>query len=100
MICMKTNGTRVLLISIVLQLALLVLSFTVKATPDYDFSNGKLISGTDKQVGAVYRYTLVRPLVDAIVTITDITGGISITNIDGPSGFKEAFQPNIQIPGH
>lgn len=100
MICMKTNGTRVLLISIVLQLALLVLSFTVQAKPDYDFSNGKLVSGTDKQIGAVYRYTLVRPLVDAIVTITNLTNGITITTIDGSSGFQEAFQPAIQIPGH
>src|SRR6266700_284350 len=98
---MKTNGTRIILVSIFLQLLLLVLSFTVQAKPDYDFSNGSLISGTDGQNGATYRYTSVRPLVDAIVVITDLTGGVTLTQTDGTaSGFKEAFQPVINIPGH
>lgn len=95
---MKTNGTRVLIIALFLYLSLVVLSFTSYAQPDYDFSTGSLISGSDRAVGGQYRFTNVKPGVDAIVTITAITGGISLNNIDGNSGFKEAFQPVIQVP--
>jgi hypothetical protein len=56
--------------------------------------------GTDKLVGAKYRFTSVRPGIDAIVTITAITGGLAINQFDGSSGFKEAFQPVIDLPAH
>ena len=97
---MKTNGTRIILIVVFLQLLALICSIGASAQPDYNFSNGSLISGTDKQVNARYRFTSVKPGIDAIVTITSITGGIALNQIDGSSGFKEAFQPVIDLPAH
>ena len=97
---MKTNGTRILIIAIILYICLLIFSFSSFAVPDYNFSNGSLISGTDKLVGARYRFTNVKPGVDAIVTLTALTGGVTLNNIDGSSGFKEAFQPVIDVPGY
>lgn len=95
---MKTNGTRFILIVVFLQLLVLICSIGASAQPDYDFSNSSLISGTDKLVGARYRFTSVKPGIDAIVNITAITGGLSLNQIDGSSGFREAFQPVIDMP--
>lgn len=95
---MKTNGTRILIIAIILYICLLIFSFSSFAVPDYNFSSGSHIGGTDKSVGARYRFTNVRPGVDAIVTITNLTGGLLLNNLDGGSGFNEAFQPVIDIP--
>ncbi len=95
---MKTNGTRIILIVVFLQLLALICSIGASAQPDYDFSNGSHISGPDKQVQGRYRFTSVKPGIDAIVTITSITGGLTINQIDGNSGFKEAFQPVIDLP--
>jgi len=67
----------------------------VKAQPDYVFTGGVLESGTDLQIGAVYRFKDVKPGIDGLITITDMTGGMTLANIDGPSGFDEAFQPYI-----
>src|SRR5215831_741078 len=97
---MKTNGTRIIYFTIVLQLALLVLSFSSKATPSLIFSNGVLISGTNNQLGAVYRFSNVRSNTDALVTISGFTGGVTLDNIDGASGFVEALQPVFSVPAH
>jgi hypothetical protein len=98
---MKTNGTRILRIAIIFQLLLLVFSFTSKAAPDYDFSKGVLFFGTDKTVGAKYRFTKVKTGVDAIITITALTNGVTLNAFDGTSsGFKEAFQPEIRVPAN
>lgn len=94
---MKTNGKRIILIALVAYLLLVVLSFRSYAQPDYDFSNGSLISGTDKQIGAKYRFTNVKPGVDAIVTISNISSGVRVSDLDGPSGYKEALQPTLQV---
>lgn len=96
---MKSNGPNSLVIlSLILIIQLLALkSF---AQPDYIFNNHSLVAGTDKQVGAVYRFTTVKPGVDAIVTIQDISGGIVLNQLDGGSGFTEAFQPVLQVPPH
>ena len=96
---MKTNGTRILIIAIILYICLVIFSFTSFAVPDYNFSSGTHIGGPDKAVGGRYRFTNVKPGVDAIVTITSLTGGLTLTNLDGGSGFNEAFQPVIDIPG-
>ena len=81
---------------------MLILSFISSVTafcqPDYDFRNPVLISGTDKQTGAVYLFQNVKPGVDATVIIKDITGGITLNDIDGPSGYTEALQPVLQVP--
>ena len=97
---MKANGTRFILIVVFLQLLVLICSIGASAQPDYNFSNSSLISGTDKQVNARYRFTNVKPGIDAIVTITGITGGLTINQIDGNSGFREAFQPVIDLPAY
>ena len=69
---MKTNGTRFVLIVVLVQLLFLLVSFTVAAQPEYVFKNGVLVSGADKKKGAKYRFSNVRPGTDAFVTITEI----------------------------
>jgi len=97
---MKTNGTRFILIVVFLQLLVLICSIGASAQPDYNFSNSSLISGTDKQVNARYRFTNVKPGIDAIVTVTSISSGVSINQIDGSSGFREAFQPVLDVSAY
>jgi hypothetical protein len=94
---MKTNGTRLVFIAVLIQLLFLLAGFTAKAQPEYVFKGGTLVSGTDKQKGAKYRFNKVRPGVDAFVTITDIDK-VTLSQLDGPSGFDEAFQPYIKCP--
>jgi hypothetical protein len=93
---MKTTVTPNCVKSFVVGLSLL-LSLAGYAQPDYVFKNGTLISGTDRQIGAKYRFPFVKPGVDGIITITDINK-LSIANIDGASGFDEAFQPVVDVP--
>jgi len=76
-----------------------LLPATVLAAPDYTFTAAALQSGTDLQVGAVYRFTAVKPGVDALVTITFITAGCSVTKIDNDgTGYSAAFQPEVLVP--
>ena len=56
-----------------------------------------LVSGTDKQIGAVYLFKNVKTGVDATVTIKDITGGVTLNTIDGGSGYTEALQPVLDV---
>ena len=96
---MKTNGTH--FITACMQVVLLFGSITVAAQPKYDFRSASKISGTSRQVGALYRFPNVRTGTDALVTITDITGGLILDDLDGASsGFAEAFQPVITLPAH
>lgn len=78
----------------------LIFPLSVFAQPDYVFSGGTLISGVDLQIGASYRFPEVKPGIDGIITITDMTGGMTLAQIDGPSGFDEAFQPYINCAGN
>lgn len=94
---MNTNGTQT--IAVLIQLLFLIASFSVNAQPKYDFRNSTKISGTDRQVGALYRFPNVKSGVDALVTITAMTGGVILNTFDGTSsGFAEAFQPVITLP--
>ncbi len=58
-----------------------------------------LISGTDKQAGAQYKYESVAPGIDALVKIDSIVGGATINSIDDNTGsnggYIEGFQPII-----
>ncbi|MCR6719714.1 MAG: hypothetical protein NVV59_05335 [Chitinophagaceae bacterium] len=82
----------------ILLFALLVSQTAVAQTPIYSFRNPKLISGTDRQVGAKYRFSDVATGVDAHVTIDSITSGIQLMNIDRTAdGYGEAFQPEYKI---
>lgn len=92
---MKTTVTPNCVKSLVFGLSLL-LSLAGYAQPDYVFKNGTRISGIDKQIGAKYRFDNVKPGFDGIITITDIQNTV-IDDIDGNSGFDEAFQPVITV---
>ena len=64
---------------------------------DYTFVSPTLVSGTDLTVGAVYRFSLVRPGVDAMVTITGAVNA-TLTILDQTGvGYNNAFQPNIRV---
>jgi len=95
---MKTKSTSVILKRSILFILLLLYFLLIYSQPKYDFRNKTLVSGTSNQVGAVYRFNNVASGVDAFVTIIDITGGITLNDIDGSSGFAEALQPVINIP--
>jgi hypothetical protein len=69
--------------------------FTAAAQPDYDFRNAKLVSGTDLQEGAVYLFADVKTGVDAFVTISKITAGVTLAILDDTSGYTEALQPSL-----
>ena len=76
----------------------LILFFVLQqatSQPDYSFTSRTHESGTDLQIGAVYLYQNVKSGTDARVTIINMTGGISLTDIDGSGGFTEALQPVI-----
>ena len=95
---MKTNGTLNTFKSIFTFIFLLI-SVAVFAQPQYRFANPTLASGTAGTVGATYRFPDVKSNVDAIVSITSMTGGIVLSNIDRTAdGFQEAFQPEYTIP--
>ncbi len=71
-----------------------------KAQPEYVFDKYSHIDGADLKIGASYRYFNVKPGVDAIVTIKDMTGGVTLDELDGNSGYEEAFQPTINAPAY
>jgi hypothetical protein len=98
---MKRNFTTYPVIkSILLHAIAFTISVAAFCQPDYDFRNSTLVSGTALQVNAVYLFQNVKPGVDATVTITDMTGGIYLSNIDGGSGYVEALQPVLQVPAN
>jgi hypothetical protein len=95
---MKLNVTRIpyrLVLAVVLPLFLLV--SVAQSQIDFKFVNGRLESGSPRSVGAVYLYEDVKPGVDCRVTITAITSGITVTDMDGDSGFDEALQPTLSV---
>lgn len=96
---MKANGTRFISFTVVLQLLFLFFLATANGQARYNFRNAVKINGTDRKVGAQYRFSNVHTGVDALVTITAITGGLILNTLDGTSsGFDEAFQPIITLP--
>lgn len=72
-----------------------------QTAPIFNFSNVTLESGTALTAGAVYRYSNVAAGVDALVTVSTITAGITLRNIDRTiDGYPEAFQPEYRITGN
>lgn len=64
------------------------------------FNNPQLVSGTDLQEGAVYRYNNVAPFVNAFVTVTHIENGSTILHMDENGfGYDGGFQPLIKSGG-
>ncbi|MBA4166967.1 MAG: hypothetical protein H0X41_05395 [Chitinophagaceae bacterium] len=91
---MKTNVTLVKC----LFLLCFFVSMRVAAQPDYAFKNPLLISGTALQAGAVYKYSDVKPGVDAIMTLGYISPDVTVVELDGTSGYPEAIQPTLNLP--
>jgi hypothetical protein len=68
------------------------------AQPEYSFKNPVLKSGIPLLPGAVYKFSNVKPGVDANITVLSATGGVTLTSIDENwTGFDEAFQPFINV---
>ena len=97
---MKTKRTRIILTGFFFYMLLIMFSVRSYSQPDYYFNNGSLVSGTDRQIGAQYLYKNVKPGVDAFVTISDITPGVSVDSFDAGSGYQEALQPTIRVAGN
>ncbi len=95
-ILMKTNFTLILK-SVTIAILLLLVGSMAFSQPDYIFKNAVLESGTDLQVGAKYRFSNVKPGIDGILTIADMKF-VTLNQLDGPSGFEDAFQPYINCP--
>ncbi|MCU0380386.1 MAG: T9SS type A sorting domain-containing protein [Chitinophagaceae bacterium] len=96
---MKTNLTSlktIVLIGIILSLTAPLSLF---AQPDYVFRNPVLLSGTNLKVGAKYRFPNVKTGIDGIIEIKDLKNGVTLTQLDGGSGFDAAFQPAVTAPG-
>jgi hypothetical protein len=95
---MKTKSTQKLIIRAVLFIILFLYFLTVFGQADYNFKNGTLQSGRALQTGARYKFPNVKTGYDALVTITQISGGITLSSIDdNTKGFDEAFQPIINV---
>lgn len=63
------------------------------------FESFQHISGTNLEVGAVYRFASVTTNVDALVKIDSLVNGAKLNKIDDNSngtGYKAAFQPAVQ----
>ena len=66
----------------------------------FTFQNPVLESGSDLQVGAVYRFSNVTTNVDALVEVVAFNNGASLNEIDGTgSGPNSAFQPVLNPSG-
>ena len=65
------------------------------------FKNSSLVSGTNGQINAVYRFPQVTTNVDALVTITGRSSSqVTLTSIDLTNlGFDKAFQPQVTYNG-
>jgi hypothetical protein len=70
------------------------------ASPQLRFASPVLVSGTNGQKDATYKFTDVIEGVDAFVTIEDIANGAILVNIDDSTlGYYDAWQPTIGGPG-
>jgi len=80
-------------------LFIMLVSFTAQAqtASELVFSNPSLISGTDGNNGATYRFPSVQSGVDALVKITDRSSSkVKLVSIDVTStGWAKAFQPQV-----
>lgn len=65
-------------------------------SPVLIYHNPVLIAGTAGQINAQYKFSTVSLGVDAIITVTDIVGGATLTSIDDNTyGYSAAWQPVI-----
>ncbi len=100
---MKTNFTSKKALSAIsaffITTCLFAQSGSSNLTDGLNFQNPQLISGTDLQVGAQYRFASVNDTIDAVVIIDSLVNGAKVNKIDDNSngtGYKTAFQPAVQ----
>lgn len=68
-------------------------------SPTMSWKNPVLVSGTALQTNAVYKFQSVTSGVYALVTITAIVGGATLTSIDDLTyGYNAAWQPVVKTP--
>ena len=65
--------------------------------PTQFFTSSSLISGTDLQQGAIYRFTTTTTGVDALIEITTVSNAILDALDDAAAGEGRAFQPRIRV---
>ncbi|MDF2192215.1 T9SS type A sorting domain-containing protein [Paraflavitalea sp. CAU 1676] len=64
--------------------------------PSMTFVSPKLMSGTARQVGAVYKFSNVTTGVDATIQIMALVGGAGLNDMDNTSqGYYDAWQPYV-----
>lgn len=81
-------------------LVLILIFSTQSGFSQLTFNNPQLVSGSDLQEGAVYRYENVAPFVNAIITIAHIENGSTLLHLDENGfGYDGGFQPLIQSGG-
>jgi hypothetical protein len=92
------NGFTYLLILMLTSVAFTRVSAQCIA-PSLTFENPVLVSGTNGQVGATYKFPFVTTTADAYIRIDSIVGGASLVNIDITStGYQHAWQPVVDGP--
>ncbi len=72
-----------------------------QSAPGLIFKDPTLISGTDKQVNAVYLFEDIASGVDATVSVDSLINGAELKKIDdnsGGLGYLNALQPEVKIP--
>lgn len=76
-------------------------ALAVTAQTDLNLNKYTLVSGTNRQRGAVYRFASVKPDVDAIVTIDKISSSASLDTLDfTPLGYTAILQPQLSVVPH
>lgn len=68
-------------------------------TTDLNFSSPTLISGTNLQPGARYRFSNVTTGIDSIIEILGFANGASLNAFDNDSGLTNNFQPELNAAG-
>ena len=97
---METRYPTVLKTAFVILISSLFVFTTNTAKAQLFFSNPVLVSGTDKQPGAVYKFYNAAPNATGVMTIDSIIGGASILGLDDNGfGFDGGFQPVIKSGG-
>jgi hypothetical protein len=98
---MKTTLPTSLKLHLLIVLTIVSVSVNAQVIPELVFRNPVLASGTDKQVGAKYRFANAANNIDAMVEIKKKSGNnVVINNIDLTTfGWDKAFQPELGLPG-
>lgn len=98
---MKKNSTLscMVILTITLCFSKPLVVFSQCVAPSMQFINPVIVSGVDGNINTRYKFPSVVSGVDAIVTITNIVGGATLTSIDDNTfGYSDAWQPVVKTP--